>query len=228
LSILTSALNALLPQSCLLCGQDSGDQPVCAPCQNDLPRLPAERCPTCALPSPGAQICGGCLKHPKHYDASLACYRYGFPVDKLIQVLKYSHRLASADFLASALTELPATSKPDLLVPVPLSTERLIERGFNQSVELARKLAHQLKVPMELHAIRRHRHTTPQATLPWKARAKNIRHAFECELDLSGKTLWIVDDVMTTGATLDELARVLKLHGAARVENRVIARAVKH
>ncbi len=113
-------------------------------------------------------------------------------------------------------------------MPVPLSTERLIERGFNQSVELARKFARQLGVPMELHAIRRHRHTTPQATLPWKARAKNIRHAFECELDLRGKSVWIVDDVMTTGATLDELARVLKLHGAVRVESRVIARAVKH
>jgi predicted amidophosphoribosyltransferase len=81
---------------------------------------------------------------------------------------------------------------------------------------------------MELSAVRRCRHTTPQTTLPWKARALNIRHAFECDVDLTGKTVWVVDDVMTTGATLDELARILKLHGAKRVENRVVARALRH
>lgn len=154
-------------------------------------------------------------------------YRYEFPADKLIHALKYSRRLASADFLARALLAMPFDTRPDIVLPVPLSARRLAERGFNQAVELARPLARHLGARLELFAVQRCRHTLPQARLPWKSRAKNIRHAFECSADLSGKTICVIDDVMTTGATLDELARILKLHGALRVENRVIARAVK-
>jgi ComF family protein len=227
LSISQRVLDTLLPPRCLLCAGDAGLRSVCAACIADLPRLPIERCPVCALPSPGNHLCGECLKRPRHFDATHAVYRYAFPTDKLVQALKYSRRLASADFLAHALFSLPMTSLPDLILPVPLSAKRLAERGFNQSVELARPLARHLGLSLELTAVRRHKHTTPQASLPWKARASNIRHAFECNIDLSGKTIWVIDDVMTTGATLDELARVLKLHGAARVENRVVTRAVK-
>lgn len=202
---------------------------MCKHCSADLPRLPDERCPVCALPSPGRAVCGECLAHPRHFDATHAAWRYGFPADRLVQALKYERRLASADFLAGALLELPLhmESPSDMILPVPLSPRRLAERGFNQAVELARPLARRLGAPLELAAVRRHRDTTPQATLPWKERAKNIRHAFECDIDLGGKTVWVVDDVMTTGATLDELARTLKRHGAARVVNVVATRAVK-
>ena len=92
---------------------------------------------------------------------------------------------------------------------------------------IARPLAQALGVPLETRHIHRRRDTAPQASLPWKERTKNIRHAFECDIDLTGKTILVVDDVMTTGATLDELARTLKAHGASRVENRVLARALK-
>lgn len=154
-------------------------------------------------------------------------YRYVFPSDKLIHALKYSRRLASADFLSRALLAMPFETLPDVVLPVPLSVRRLAERGFNQAVELARPLAHHMGAKLELSAVRRCRHTLPQTLLPWKSRAKNIRHAFECSADLSGKIVWVIDDVMTTGATLDELARILKLHGVLRVENRVIARAIR-
>jgi len=166
-----------------------------------------------------------------HFDASHAVWRYEFPVDKMVQSLKYAHRLASADFFGKALAELASRRsglpRPDLILPVPLSGERLAERGFNQSVEIARPLARTLKLPIELHAIRRNRHTAPQAGLPWKERAGNIRHAFECSVDLNGKAIWVIDDVMTTGSTLNELARVLKAHGASRVTNLVVARTLK-
>lgn len=231
MSILGNVAAALLPQQCLLCGNDGangGERPVCTGCIADLPQLTPERCPCCALSSPGNAICGQCLKSPPYFDATHAAYRYAFPTDKLVQALKYHRRLASADFLADALVALPVTELPDLILPVPLSAQRLAERGFNQAVELARALARRLGVKLELTSVRRTRHTTPQTLLPWKARAKNIRHAFECDTDLTGKTIWIIDDVMTTGATLNELARVLKLHGVRRVENRVVARAVKH
>jgi ComF family protein len=217
----------LLPQDCLLCGAASGKAALCSACAADLPPLDATGCPVCAQPMPVAGTCGACLARPPHFDATAAAWRYAFPLDQLIQSLKYAHRLASADFLGRALAALPLTSAPDIILPVPLSAARLRERGFNQSVELARPLARHLGVPLELEHIRRCRDTTPQAGLPWKERARNIRHAFECRIDLTGKNILVVDDVMTTGATLNELARILKAHGAARVENRVVARAVR-
>ena len=84
-----------------------------------------------------------------------------------------------------------------------------------------------LGVPLETSRVHRRRDTAPQASLPWKERKQNIRHAFECHIDLTGKTVLLVDDVMTTGATLGELARILRAHGAARVENLVLARTLK-
>jgi ComF family protein len=222
-----SAANALLPQDCFLCAAPAGDRLLCAACVAGLPRLTPERCPVCALPTPGSAVCGACLKQAPHFDATRAVFRYEFPLDRLIQSLKYAHRLAGADFLGRELAQSPVPFQPDLILPVPLSPARLAERGFNQAVELARPLARALGVSLETSRVHRRRDTAPQASLPWTERKQNIRHAFECELDLTGKTVLVVDDVMTTGATLDELARTLKAHGAARVENCVLARALK-
>ena len=222
-----SAANALLPQDCFLCAAPAGDRLLCAACVAGLPRLTPERCPVCALPTPGSAVCGACLKQAPHFDATRAVFRYEFPLDRLIQSLKYAHRLAGADFLGRELAQSPVPFQPDLILPVPLSPARLAERGFNQAVELARPLARALGVSLETSRVHRRRDTAPQASLPWKERKQNIRHAFECELDLTGKTVLVVDDVMTTGATLDELARTLKAHGAARVENFVVARALR-
>lgn len=220
------ALNALLPQDCLLCGAPSGDSILCRPCQDDLPRLPAALCPVCAQPCPGGAVCGECLRQPPHFDATLAPLRYAFPTDKLIQALKFGHRLGLAPFLATAMLQGPRPAG-DLVMPVPLSPQRLRERGFNQAVELARPLARALGLPLDLTSCRRRLDAPPQSLLPWKARRKNIRHAFECAASLEGKAVIVVDDVMTSGATLDEFAATLKRHGAARVTNWVVARALK-
>jgi len=224
---LRGAASRLLPQDCFLCAAPAGDSLLCPACIASLPRLTPERCPVCALPTPGATVCGGCLKRPPHFDATQAVFRYAFPLDSLIQSLKYVHRLASADFLGRALATPPLPVRPDLILAVPLAPARLAERGFNQALELARPLAHALGAPLEIRRIHRRRNTTPQASLPWKERQQNIRHAFECDIDLTGRSVLVVDDVMTTGATLDELARTLKAHGAVRVENHVVARALK-
>ncbi len=224
---LQRAATTLLPQHCFLCADASGDRLLCPACFAGLPRLSAEHCPVCALPTPGANRCGACLKQAPHFDATLAVFRYEFPLDRLIQSLKYAHRLASADFLGRALARPPTPFRPDLILPVPLAPARLAERGFNQALEIARPLSRALGAPLEIRHVRRRRDTAPQASLPWKERRQNIRHAFECEIDLTGKTVLVVDDVMTTGTTLDELARVLKAHGALRVENRVLARTLK-
>jgi ComF family protein len=219
-------LATLLPQDCLLCGAPSGDALLCPDCGRDLPRLPVDRCPVCAEASPDGAICGACLANPPHFDATFAAFRYSFPADKLVQALKYQRRVATADFFGQALLAGPRPDG-DLIVPLPLHPARLAERGFNQSVEIARPLASALKLPMELDGCIRCRHTAPQASLPWKERKKNIRHAFECGIDLTDKSVIVVDDVMTTGATLDEFARTLKAHGAVRVSNWVAVRALR-
>jgi ComF family protein len=221
-----SCAAALLPLDCFLCAAPSGENLLCNACAAGLPRLTVERCPVCALPTPESSICGACLTRAPHFDATQAVFRYEFPIDSLIQALKYAHRLASADFLGRVLAQTALAHSPDLILPVPLSQARLAERGFNQAVEIARPLSRALGVVLELTGVHR-RDTAPQAGLPWKERAKNIRHAFECGIDLTGRTVLLIDDVMTTGATLDELARTLKARGAIRVENLVLARALK-
>jgi ComF family protein len=219
-----AGLAALLPQDCLLCGQPSGDALLCPDCHAGLPRPSDPRCPVCALPAPGGAICGACLRQPPAFDATVAAFVYAFPVDKLVQQLKFSHRLAIADFLAAALADA-GLPRADALVPVPLSPRRLQERGFNQAAEIARALGRIRSLPLAPTACRRQLETPPQSSLPWKERQRNVRGAFACDVDVSGKTVIVVDDVMTTGATLGELARVLKGRGAARVVNCVAARA---
>ena len=220
-------LSVLLPRQCFLCAASAAGEFLCPDCRDSLPRLTTDCCPVCAVPTPAAMICGACLKKPPQFDATQAVFRYEFPVDRLVQSLKYAHRIASADFLGRILAQCRPQQAPDLILPVPLAPQRLAERGFNQALEIARPLARQLSLALETRLVQRHVNTTPQAALPWKERAKNIRHAFACGIDLTGKKVLVVDDVMTTGATLNELAGTLKACGAGWVGNLVVARALK-
>lgn len=219
-------LARLLPQDCYICGQGSGDRMVCAACEAGLPHLAGPLCPVCALPAADGSVCGACLGSPPHFDATAAAFRYAFPVEHVVQGLKYRHRLPLAGWLADALARRIGTTRVDCLLPLPLSAQRMKERGFNQAQEIARPLARRLGIPLLPDACARVLDTAPQASLPWKARQANIRNAFECRIDLTGKTVAVVDDIMTTGATLNEFARTLKLHGAVRVENWVAARTL--
>jgi ComF family protein len=115
----------------------------------------------------------------------------------------------------------------DIVVPLPLHPVRLRERGFNQALELARPVAARLGLPLDFQTCERIRHTPAQASLSWKNREKNIRHAFQCTRELSGQRILLVDDVMTTGASLNELARTLKQHGASEVTLLVVARTLR-
>lgn len=220
------ALTRLLPQDCFVCGQASGERLLCAACETDLPHLAGPRCPVCALPTAAGAVCGACQSAPPHFDATMAAFRYAFPVEHLVQGLKYRHRLPLAGWLADALAARIDPAGLDGIIPLPLSALRMRERGFNQAQEIARPLARRLGLPLVSDACFRVHDGAPQASLPWKERQANIRHAFECRADLAGKRVAVVDDVMTTGATLNEFARTLKLHGAVRVENWVAARTL--
>jgi ComF family protein len=219
-------LARLLPQDCAVCGQDSGDRLVCTACETDLPHLAGPLCPVCALPTAGGAVCGACQSAQPHFDATAAAFRYAFPVEHLVQGLKYRHRLPLAGWLAGALAPRIDPSGIDCIIPLPLSAQRMLERGFNQAQEIARPLASRFGLALLSDACARVRDGAPQASLPWKERQANIRSAFECRIDLTGKRVAVVDDVMTTGATLNEFARMLKLRGAARVENWVAVRTL--
>ncbi len=217
------AATALFPQQCFACGVASGSDVLCRACFAGLPGAGAARCPVCAIPQPLGEICGDCLRHPPSFDATRAALDYGFPVDKLVQALKYGHRLASSRLFVDLMAGLPAP-QADLVMPMPLHSVRLASRGFNQAAELARPLARHWGLPVLLDGIVRDVDTRPQAGLPWKERTANVRGAFRVTSRVEGLRVVVVDDVMTTGATLAELARTLKDVGAVSVENRVVAR----
>lgn len=218
-------MQAHIGQPCLLCGADVTGTPLCPGCLADLPRLPPTRCPTCALPTPLGEVCGGCLKHPPAFDSTRAVYQYAYPLDALLQHYKYGQGLHLAGFLAEQLGHEIA-DRPDLVIPMPLHPKRLKERGYNQAGEIAKRLARRFDLPLALSACTRAKDAPPQASLPLKDRRKNIRGAFECKVDLSGKRIALVDDVMTTGASLSELAKMVKKAGAVEVRAWVVARTL--
>jgi len=212
-------------QDCLLCAGVSNTDIVCSACAADLPRLQRPSCPRCAMPTPSGETCGHCLKRPPYFDAVHAAFAYDFPLDKLIQSFKYAHRLALGAYFGRQLSMLPHI-EADLIIPLPFHRERLRERGFNQAIELARPVCRAWHLPIDATSCTRTRNTTAQAQLPWRQRIKNMRGAFHCSTDLTGKRIILIDDVMTSGASLNECARTLKLHGALEVATLVVARAL--
>ena len=222
--------NRVFGGTCLLCrgSADSarGEGLLCAACEGDLPRLvEGALCPRCALPSAGGALCGTCLTSPPRFDATIAALAYRFPADVLIRALKFHGTLAIAALLGRVLAQrVGASTEVDAVLPVPLSAARLRARGYNQSMEIARSVARTAGLKLEPRLCERNRDTPAQVDLPHAERARNVRGAFRCPRSLEGITVAVVDDVMTTGATLDEIAAALKEVGAARVVNWVAAR----
>lgn len=220
-----NSLRVLLPQDCAVCADSTDEGLVCAACEPRFGMLPPH-CPRCALPSPASSLCGACISRPPHYDRTVAATAYEFPLDRLMLAYKYDAALAYASPFAELLGRaVGSPSDVDLVIPMPLHRDKLRERGFNQAHELARRIARRFDVRVEPFAATRTRPTTVQANLSIAERASNVRNAFTASAAVMGQRIAVVDDVMTTGATLDELARTLKAHGALHVENWVVARA---
>ena len=230
---LAASADFLLPNSCCLCG-GKAKAVVCAPChaQHVAPRR--SRCPRCANPALVDGLCGKCLSDPPAFDATWAAVDYAVPVDQLVLQLKFGGRLALAPWCAQVLRDVlleqAQFSLPDVLCPVPLGPRRLVERGFNQSLEIARPLAAMLGIALQPRLAWRVVETLPQSSLAPTARAGNIRQAFTLAPDavVAGKHIGVVDDVMTSGQTADALAATFKRLGAARVSMIVFARTPPH
>ena len=218
-----------LPQICAFCAAPCGSALVCAACSAALPRI-VFACPRCALPAWNGAVCGACLASPPPFAAAYAAIEYAFPFDRLLHAFKYGGRIALAEFLAEALCTAVATRPPnhplpDAVVALPLAPSRQRARGFDQATEIARRVARNTGIPMAA-GLRRARDTTAQAALPWRDRARNVRGAFVADASLAGRHIAIVDDVMTTGATLASAASAVLLAGALAVEAWAVARTL--
>jgi len=223
-------LRFVLPPRCLLCGAAGDDErDLCAGCAGDF-ALNAVCCPRCALPleSP-APLCGECLRREPPFSRAWVPLRYGHPLDLLEARFKFHRDLAAGRVLAERMIErarIEGPDRPDALIPIPLHLTRLRERGYNQALELALPLAQALGIPLRADLLVRIQATPAQTGLDAKARRRNLRGAFEVGAGASlPRHVALVDDVMTTGATLRECARALRRAGIARVDAWALARA---
>lgn len=223
-----NAMQRALPQVCVLCVNACGNAMICEACAAQMPTIIAS-CPRCALPSPDNLVCGACLAKPPPLDATIAAWCYAFPADRLLHAFKYGGRLALAEPLAQALAAAVRArhaAMPDRLIAMPLSAARQRARGFNQAHEIARHLSTQVHVAVK-GELRRVRDTSPQAGLTLRERMRNVRGAFAAGDALAGQHVAIIDDVMTTGATLHAAAVAMRNAGATRVDAWVVARTAK-
>ncbi len=221
-------LDQLLPRHCVLCGLFSGCENLCPPCAAELPYNTCA-CAQCGLPLPAQpdKVCGACLKKPPPWDETVAGLKYQFPVDRLVCRFKYNRNLACGQALGGVLLEAihnKSGPRPQAIVPVPLHRSRLFTRTFNQAHMLAQQLSRSLGIPVHHTLLTRTRRTRAQSGLDSSQRRKNVRGAFDCHQH-GLKQVAIVDDVMTTGRTLEECTRSLKRAGAESVTAWVTARA---
>lgn len=222
-------LDQLLPRHCVLCGLFSGSENLCPPCAAELPYNTCA-CARCGLPLPAQpdKVCGACLNKPPPWDDTVAGLKYQFPVDQLVCRFKYNRNLACGQALGGVLLEIihnKSGPRPQAIVPVPLHRSRLFTRTFNQALMLAHQLSRPLEIPVHHALLIRTRRTRAQSGLDSSQRRKNVRGAFACHRH-GLKRVAIVDDVMTTGRTLEECTRSLKRAGAESVTAWVAARAV--
>lgn len=225
-------LRAWLAPDCIVCGLLPGD-PVCAACRADY--FPVQsRCPGCALllsavsASPPGTRCGACVRAPRRFDAAVVLADYAPPLDAMVAALKFQGRLdlglAFGRLLAQRLDAASAASRYDAVVALPLAPQRLRSRGYNQALEIARALAQECGLPLAAGMLLRQGRRPPQQALGRRQRRSNVRGVFRATARAAGLRLLLVDDVLTTGATLEAAARALKRVGARHVTALAVAR----
>ena len=225
----------ILPEKCFLCQRSHIPHTktgLCSGCTKNLPWLD-QRCQRCAIPlkaTEQSQLCGQCQIKPPAFDACHCLFHYQTPVDRLISRLKFNQQLSYSRLFAQLMAQqikggYQQSELPDMVIPVPLHKRRLRERGFNQAQEVARICAKELSLSFESTRCQRDKHTEHQLGLSAVERRRNLRGAFSSKAFPPGMTVALVDDVMTTGTTFNELASCLKKAGCEEVHLWCIARA---
>lgn len=234
LSLSSNLLTQFLPPQCIFCGVTSRHKlAVCMPCYKELPILP-QHCTRCALFIPtmkGASLqCAKCQMHPPAYRKVMALFPYEPPIVHLLLNLKFSQKLNYAQTFGEIMTDrirqiwYKNKPLPDLILPVPLHISRLKERGFNQTLEIARPIAKVLNIPIDTSGVRRLKKTKAQSGLNAKDRKTNLRDAFRAEKNYSGLKIAILDDIVTTGTTIQSLSVCLQENGAENIDVWAVAR----
>jgi len=228
-----SALKStLFPATCILCGAAGvGDRDLCAGCAAELPQN-QDACWRCAQPfsttKPPDTLCRRCQRQPPPFTRTISAFRYQGAVPFLMISAKFEGKLNVARLLGQCLAErviAAAQPLPEVLIPVPLHPQRLRERGYNQSLEIARVVGRELQIPVDYQSCARVLATTPQTELSARARRHNLRGAFALTRSPQWSRVALIDDVMTTATTVSELSRVLALAGVAEIEIWAVARA---
>lgn len=215
-------LNWVLPSCCELCHLATRGNCLCARCQNDFSKTK----PSCEICQAGLALdgtCGECIKLQPSFDKVYTLGDYQGSLAKLITSLKFQGKLscgrALSELWIKALPEFyPQKDFPSLIIPIPLHKKRLRERGFNQSLEIAKPIGKQFKIPVDKFSCLRIKATAPQLSLPQKERKKNLAHAFKIQKPINTKHVAIFDDVFTTGHTINTLAAELKQQGVQRID----------
>jgi len=218
----------LLSVPCLLCASPCTIHPVCNECIAELPVL-GSHCPRCATPISANLTCGHCLNNRHYQDKTFSLFSYQTPIDRLIGDFKYRDSIYLSDFFSSLMVEqLEQSTLPKLLMPIPLHPKRLKQRGYNQSLELAKDLSNQLAIPTDKYNLIRNRDTPPQISLPYDQRKRNLRNAFTLKPCKLPDHIALIDDVLTTGHTANAAVKLLRQQGVITIELWTIARTISH
>ena len=223
-----AALQWMTPPYCLLCyDQLEFQSGLCQDCWEGLPFIRGPQCQYCAraLTRPG--ICGQCQQRPPTYDSAVAPLAYEDPANEMLRALKYHQHLSFARTIAGVMVDAVISQRqkcPDMLCTVPMTSRALRRRGLNQSVFIARFISRALGIPLCASLLKKTRHTDQQSALSAKNRQSNLVGAFACRRRLDGQHIALIDDILTTGATTNEISKILKAAGAARVDIWVCAR----
>jgi len=212
--------HALWPHTCVVCeNPGNNDLDLCIHCAQALPHI-QHACHRCGNPTEtNVPMCGTCLKQRPPFYQTIAPYYYQDTIAHMITRLKFQHELVYARILGTLLSQyLKLDTKPNYIIPVPLHSERLKQRGFNQSLEIAKPIGKFLNIPVDINHCQRIKPTLSQSGLSAKNRQRNIKNAFHVASDFRANHVAILDDVITTGHTVAELANVLKKHGTQRID----------
>ncbi|HEY0287266.1 MAG TPA: ComF family protein [Pseudomonas sp.] len=223
-------------QFCLLCDENTGtDRSICEACETDLPWL-GDQCERCALPMPLSDLtCTQCSINSPAFNEVVAAWLYDFPVDTLVTRFKHQGKWPMGRLLAELFAQFlqyrfnEGLARPDILLPVPLGTKRLRQRGYNQAAMLAGWLGASLQLAVNERLLKRIKQTPAQQGLDAKSRKRNLLGAFELDAgaEVRGKHIALIDDVLTTGSTADVIARMLRQAGARQVDVYCLARTPK-